>query len=150
MNDKEQIILVVEDNADDFEATYRSLRKAGICNKILRCEDGDDALDYLFRQGKYQDPETSPRPGVILLDLNLPGTDGKEVLQEVKADPNLKDIPVIVLTTSTDERDIKACYDAGANSYMSKRIDLKEFMEAIQRMSDFWLQIAILPKSNGT
>ena len=142
-----QVILVVEDNPDDFEATERALRKAGIANPIQRCVDGDDALDYLFREGEYSDPEKAPRPGLILLDLNLPGTDGREVLGELKKDDGLKSIPVIVLTTSTDERDIRSCYEAGANSYMSKRINLQEFMEAINRMSDFWLEIAVLPRN---
>ena len=140
------IILVVEDNPDDFEATERALRKAGISNPIHHCEDGEDALDFLFNRGEYSSVKDYPAPGLVLLDLNLPGTDGREVLQEMKNDPVKKSIPVIVLTTSTDSVDIEKCYDAGANSYMNKRIDLIEFMAAIQRMSDFWLEIALLPK----
>ena len=146
IGEQSQVILVVEDNPDDYEATERALKKSGIRNEIRHCVDGDDALDYLFREGEYSDPEDSPRPGLILLDLNLPGTDGREVLHELKSDEKLRNIPVIVLTTSTDERDIEACYAAGANSYMNKRINLVEFVQAIQRLTDFWLEIAILPK----
>ena len=141
-----QTILIIDDNLSDYEAALRSLRKAHIGNPVVHCADGDEALDYLHRRGRFADPKMSPRPGVILLDLNLPGTDGKDILADVKGDPELRMIPVIILTTSTDERDVEACYRMGANSYMKKRIDLNEFMAAIQRMSDFWLDIAILPK----
>lgn len=149
MTDTTRDIMIVEDSECDFEAAVRALRKACIGNRIIRCEDGDEVLDYLCRRGRYADPASSPRPGMILLDLNLPGTDGKEVLAVVKTDPDLKNIPVIVLTTSTDQRDIDACYAMGANSYMNKRIDMTEFMNAVQRMTDFWLEIALLPKTLG-
>jgi CheY-like chemotaxis protein len=145
MSSQASLIMIVEDNDSDYEAVMRFLRKNRIANRVLRCADGDDALDYLHRRGRYSDPHTSPRPGMILLDLNLPGTDGKDVLADVKRDPDLRAIPVIVLTTSTDDRDVRACYASGANSYMTKRIDVAEFMAAIQRMSDYWLTIAILP-----
>ncbi len=141
-----QPILLVEDNPEDFEATVRSFKKAGIANKILRCEDGDDALDYLHRRGEYTDPDAAPRPGVILLDLNMPGTDGRDVLLEIKSEMTLKSIPVIVLTTSTDERDIQDCYQAGANSYIQKPVDLAGFVESIQRLKDYWFEIVILPR----
>src|SRR5438105_2527750 len=98
----EHPILLVEDSPEDYQATVRAFQKAGLANPIFRCASGDDALDYLHRRGAYADPGRSPRPGVILLDLNLPGTDGREVLAEVKADARLKAIPVIVLTTSAD------------------------------------------------
>src|SRR5262245_37094272 len=111
-------ILLVEDSPEDYQATVRAFQKAGLLNPIFRCRDGDDALDFLYRRRAYVDPERAPRPGVILLDLNLPGTDGREVLAEVKGDESLKFIPVIVLTTSADERDVQGCYQAGANSYV--------------------------------
>ncbi|HSW11894.1 MAG TPA: response regulator [Solimonas sp.] len=149
MMNSAQVILIVDDNFSDYEAAVRSLRKACIANPIMHCADGDDALDYLHRRGKFSDPASSPRPGVILLDLNLPGTDGKDILADIKHDPDLQMIPVVILTTSTDERDVQACYRMGANSYMKKRIDLQEFMAAIQRMSDFWLEIAILPREKS-
>jgi two-component system response regulator len=142
----QQPILLVEDSPEDFEATVRALKRAGLANPILRCEDGDEALDYFFRRGRYADPALSPRPGIVLLDLNLPGTDGREVLAAVKADPDLRAIPVVVLTTSTDERDVERCYQVGANSYMKKPVDLAGFMQAIQRMKDFWFEVVIVPR----
>jgi two-component system response regulator len=138
-------ILVVEDNPEDYEATCRAFGRSGLVNPLHHCPDGDAALDYLFRRGPYAASGTSPRPGIILLDLNLPGTDGREVLQEVKADRHLKRIPVIVLTTSSDERDIRACYEAGANSYIRKPVDVPGFMGAVQRLRDYWMEVVILP-----
>ena len=144
-----QPILVVEDSPEDFETTVRGLTKAGLANPIFHCEDGDDALEYLRRQGKYTSEEDAPRPGIILLDLNLPGTDGREVLAEIKQDPNLKTIPVIVLTTSTDSRDIETCYQAGANSYVPKPVGMEGFMTALQRLKDYWFEIVVFPKDGG-
>ena len=141
-----QPILLVEDSPEDFETTERAFRKSGLKNPIFRCSDGEEALDFLLRRGSFADPETSPRPGVILLDLNLPGTDGREVLQEIKAHPDLKKIPVIVLTTSKDDRDVQACYQAGASSYVQKPVDLDGFMKAIERLNDYWFEVVILPK----
>ncbi|MBT3765481.1 MAG: response regulator [Rhodospirillaceae bacterium] len=146
MEQKNSCIMIVEDNPEDFETTLRAFRKSGVANKIVHCEDGDDALDYLYQRGDHADPETSPRPTVILLDLNLPGTDGREVLHDIKDNDSLKTIPVIVLTTSTDERDIEDCYSSGANSYMQKPVNLDGFMEAIQRLRDFWFKVVVLPK----
>jgi two-component system response regulator len=142
-----QPILLVEDSAEDVEATMRALRKAGLANPIHHCHDGDEALDYLKRRGKYAGSAKVPRPGVVLLDLNLPGTDGREVLAEAKGDPELRRIPVIILTTSSDERDIQRCYEAGANSYVKKPVDLEGFLQAIQRLSDYWFEVVILPKN---
>ena len=144
--EQHQPILLVEDSAEDAEATVRALRRAGLANPIHHCHDGDEALDYLRRRGQYAPPASAPRPGVVLLDLNLPGTDGREVLAEVKGDDALKQIPVIVLTTSTDQRDIDRCYEAGANSYVKKPVDLDGFLHAIQRLSDYWFEVVILPR----
>lgn len=141
-----QPILLVEDSPEDFETTQRAFRKSGLRNPIFRCSDGEEALDYLFRRGQYAEPGKAPRPGVILLDLNLPGTDGREVLAEIKADPSLKQIPVVVLTTSADERDVEGCYRAGASSYIQKPVDLDGFMRAIERLNDYWFEVVILPK----
>jgi CheY-like chemotaxis protein len=137
--------LLIEDSPEDYEATVRALRKAGLANPILRCEDGDEALDFLRRRGRYSAPAGVPRPGLILLDLNLPGTDGREVLEEIKADESLRSIPVVILTTSTDERDVERCYQAGANSYVKKPVDLDGFMRAVQRLKDFWFEVVIVP-----
>jgi CheY-like chemotaxis protein len=139
-----QPILLVEDSPEDFVTTERAFRKSGLKNPIIRCSDGDEALELLFRRGRFAD---APRPGVILLDLNLPGTDGREVLAEIKADPFLKQIPVIVLTTSSDDRDVAACYKAGASSYIQKPVDLEGFMRAIERLNDYWFEVVILPRS---
>ena len=138
-------LLLIEDSPEDYEVTVRGLRRAGLANPIYQCEDGDDALDYLFRRGEYTDPAQSPRPGVILLDLNMPGTDGYEVLAEIKAHEDLKVIPVVVLTTSSNESDIERCYRAGANSYVRKPVDLEGFMDAIRRLAEYWFTITILP-----
>lgn len=141
-----QPILLVEDSVEDFEATLRALRRARLANPIHRCADGDEALDYLHQRGKYADRTTSPKPGVILLDLNLPGTDGREVLAEAKSSPELKSIPIIILTTSSDERDVQRCYDAGANSYIKKPVDFDGFLAAIRRLTDYWFELVVLPR----
>lgn len=140
------LILIVEDSDIDFETTLRAFKNSNMANPIHRCEDGEEALDYLFRKNQYSEVENSPRPELILLDLNLPGTDGREVLEEIKKDPKLKAIPVIVLTTSSDEMDVEKCYQEGANSYIQKPVDLKGFFEAIERLRDFWFKVAVLPK----
>jgi CheY-like chemotaxis protein len=141
-----QPILLVEDSPEDYEATLRAFKKSGLKNPIFRCEDGDGALDFLHRRGRYADPEGAPRPGVILLDLNLPGTDGREVLSEIKSDEGLKNIPVIVLTTSNDDRDVEACYRAGANSYIQKPVDTDGFLRAIERLNGYWFEVVVLPQ----
>ena len=115
---------------------------------MLRCETGDDALDFLHRRGRYADPSVSPRPAIILLDLNLPGTDGRDVLVEIKSARPLAPIPVVVLTTSADSRDVEACYAAGANSYVQKPVDLDGFMDAIRLLSEYWFDVVILPKES--
>ena len=142
-----QPLLLVEDSPEDYETTLRALRRTGLGNPIFRCDDGEDALDYLHRRGGYADPALAPRPGLILLDLNLPGTDGREVLADIKGDEKLKSIPVIILTTSDAEIDVATCYRDGASSYIQKPVDLPGFVEAIRRLKDFWFEIVILPKS---
>jgi len=139
-------LLLVEDSPEDREATIRAFKKAGMANPIHTCVNGDDALDYLFRRGKYTDPKQAPLPNLILLDLNMPGTDGREVLAELKKTEELKVIPVIVLTTSTDDRDIAACYRMGANSYVKKPVDMEGFLRSIQRLKEYWFEVVILPR----
>jgi CheY-like chemotaxis protein len=140
-----QAILIVEDSPEDFEAVLRTFRRSGLRNPVFRCADGDQALDYLHRRGEYALPSKSPRPAIILLDLNLPGTDGREVLHEIKRAEELKLIPVVVLTTSSDQKDINACYGAGANSYMQKPVGLEGFAQALQRLKDYWFEAVLLP-----
>lgn len=137
-------ILIIEDNSEDYETTVRALRKVGVEKEIRRCEDGDDALDYLFQRGTYADPVSAPRPAIILLDLNMPGTDGFEVLDTLKKDNDLKIIPIVVLTTSSSERDIQACYKSGANSYIQKPVDLDGFVKTILRFKEYWLETVVL------
>lgn len=141
-----QLILIVEDNDDDFFATMRAFGKANLSNPVRRCTNGDQALDYLLRRGEFSAADAAPRPGIILLDLNLPGTDGRSVLHAIKSTPELQKIPVIVLTTSNAEQDIEQCYAAGANSYVQKPVDFEGFIRAISRLSEFWLGVSILPK----
>jgi two-component system, response regulator len=137
-----QPIMLIEDSPEDVEATLRAFRRSGLHNEIVHCATGDEALEQLH--GRV--PGGTPRPGIILLDLNLPGTDGREVLAELKASDALKSIPVVVLTTSSDERDVEACYRAGASSYIQKPVDMEGFLRAIQQLAGYWFEIVILPK----
>jgi CheY-like chemotaxis protein len=145
---KESLILLVEDSDEDYESTVRAFRKVRMANRLFRCEDGEQVLDYLFRRGVYSDPDKSPRPALILLDLNLPGTDGRTILSQIKKDPSLKTIPVVVLTTSSDERDISKCYEAGANSFIQKPVSFERYISAIERLNNYWFEIVLLPEVN--
>jgi two-component system, response regulator len=138
-------ILLVEDSPEDYFITVRAFRKSTVTNPIFHCVDGDDALDFLNRRGAYSDAAKAPRPAMILLDLNMPGTDGRAVLAEVKKNDLLKEIPVVVLTTSDDERDIQGCYQAGANSYIQKPVDMDSFVTVIHGLKNYWFEIALLP-----
>jgi CheY-like chemotaxis protein len=139
-------LLVVEDSDEDFEIIDRCLRRAGYDGPLTRCQTGDQTLDYLHRRGLFADPEPWARPAMMLLDINLPGIDGRTVLTRVKTDPSLRSIPVIVLTTSRDERDIDLCYRAGANSYVAKPVDIEGFSRAMSRLRAFWFEQSILPE----
>lgn len=140
-------ILLIEDNADDAAMTITSLRDANIQNEIVHCRTGDEALDLLYHRNDQEQKSTGAYlPSLILLDLNLPGTDGREVLRMLKEDELRKIIPVIVLTTSSDERDIVSCYDAGANSYIVKPVGFEGFITAMERLSDYWLEISVTPR----
>lgn len=141
-----QPILIVEDSDEDFEAVGRIMRRSAVTNPLFRCTDGDDALDFLYRTGAYSNPQIAPRPALILLDLNLPGTDGREVLEQIKQDENLKIIPVLVFTTSSNPRDVEECYKNGANGYIIKPIDLNRFMEMMRVVMDYWFQVIVLPE----
>jgi CheY-like chemotaxis protein len=144
-----QSILLVEDNPDDYESTCRAFKKANLSNPVVWCQSGRDALDYLKCEGAYKDAGISSRPGLVLLDLNMPGVDGRKTLEVIKQDNALKRIPVIILTTSADERDIKACYQAGANTYVQKPVSFDGLIEAIKRLKAYWFEIALLPKEAG-
>ncbi|UOR05527.1 response regulator [Hymenobacter aerilatus] len=139
-------ILVVEDSLEDFTALGRAFRKHALPNQLLRCEDGDQALEYL--QGYGQHPDwPSHLPAFILLDLNMPGTDGRTVLDVLKHDPRLLSIPVIVFTTSANHRDVEECYRLGANSYLTKPIEYTVLEEKVELIIQYWLQASQLPLS---
>ncbi|WP_404785138.1 response regulator [Altericista sp. CCNU0014] len=138
-------LLIVEDSNEDFEAFERCLKQYSSAIPIYRCTDGDRALAFLYRTDYYTNPETSPRPGLILLDLNLPGTDGRALLHCIKQDDRLRAIPVVVFTTSNNPKDIEACYHQGANSYIIKPMDFKLLKQSIQTLLSYWLEITVLP-----
>jgi CheY-like chemotaxis protein len=135
-------ILLVEDNPGDVRLTVEALRDAKVRNRLHVAVDGVEALAFLRREGKHAE---APRPDVILLDLNLPRKDGREVLAEVKADEDLRRIPVVVLTTSSSEQDIVRTYDLHANCYITKPVDLEQFIKVVKGIEDFWLTIVKLP-----
>ncbi len=136
-----QPILIVDDNDDDFEATKRAFSKTNLGNPIAHAMSGDEALRYLRGAGT--------RPGIILLDLNMPGLDGRQTLEAIKRSVELRKIPVVILTTSDDERDVKSCYDLGANTYIQKPVDFDGLIAAIQRLKEYWFEIAILPRAHN-
>ena len=137
-----QPILLIDDNPYDYEATKRTFQQLGLKNPLMYCADGDEALDLLQGRSPMFQAALPPRPGLILLDLNLPGTDGRDVLMHLKGDPQLKTIPIIILTTSSDPEDIESCYLQGANSYMVKPVNYDGLVEAMRRLFDFWLEVA--------
>jgi CheY-like chemotaxis protein len=134
-------ILLVEDSPSDVAMTVAALREGHIANDMHVASDGEEALDYLFRRGEFRD---APRPDLILLDLNLPKKDGREVLAEVKADDSLRVVPVVVLTTSAAESDVLRMYKLHANSYITKPVGFDQFLSAIQHIEDFWLTLVRL------
>ena len=137
-------ILLVEDNPGDVRLTVEALKEAKVLNKLTVVKDGIEALSLLRRQGPY---DKTTRPDLILLDLNLPKKDGREVLAEIKADDNLKRIPVVILTTSQDEQDVLKTYNLYANCYITKPVDLEQFITVVKSIEDFWLGIVVLPKN---
>ena len=135
-------ILLVEDNPGDVRLTKEALKEGKVLNKLHTVEDGIEALAFLNREGKYADV---PRPELILLDLNLPKKDGRDVLAEIKGNGDLKRIPVVVLTTSRSEQDILKSYDLNANCYITKPVDLDQFISVVKSINEFWLSIVKLP-----
>jgi len=136
-------ILLVEDNPGDARLTIEAMREAKMSNRIHVVEDGVEAMQFLRREGRFGD---APRPDLILLDLNLPKKDGRAVLAEVKADPALRRIPVVVLTTSRAEEDVLRAYDLHANCYVTKPVDLAQFMKIVAQIEEFWIKVVVLPK----
>jgi CheY-like chemotaxis protein len=137
-------ILLVEDNPGDVRLTVEALKEDKLQNNLHIVKDGMEAMAFLYQDGEYAD---APRPDLILLDLNLPKKDGREVLEEIKADENLKRIPVVILTTSQAEEDILKTYDLHANCYITKPVNLDQFAKVVQSIEQFWLTIVRLPSS---
>ena len=135
-------ILLVEDNPGDIRLTQEAFKEGNINNQIHVTKDGNDALDFVYQRGEYTD---AVRPDIILLDLNLPRKNGDEVLEEIKADPDLKQIPVVVLTTSAADEDILNSYKLHTNAYLTKPVDPDEFIDLIRSFEDFWLELVKLP-----
>jgi CheY-like chemotaxis protein len=140
----QHLILIVEDSPEDFEISERALRRAGVDARILNCFDGDDALDFLTGTGHHAGRDTNDRPSLILLDLNLPGTDGREVLREIKNNRELRRIPVVVLTTSADARDVERSYREGAASYIQKPVNLAALNRVMERIKEYWFDTVML------
>jgi CheY-like chemotaxis protein len=142
---KPAVILLAEDDRGDQELTRRALEAGKIRNDLRIVENGEEALAYLFRRGKYKDPVSSPRPDLLLLDLNLPRVDGREVLERVRADGKLRRMAVVVLTTSRQEEDILRSYELGCNSFITKPVAMDQFIRFIQAVEEYWFQIVVLP-----
>jgi CheY-like chemotaxis protein len=147
--DAGRVILVVEDSDEDYEATLRAFHKAEVNRPVRRCVDGEEALDYLLCRGRYAESGKAPRPALVLLDLNLPGTDGHEVLEQIKAHCQTRDTPVVVLTTSSSPRDIDACYRHGANSYIIKPVNFERLLGSIRQLNQYWFETVSLPGGNS-
>jgi chemotaxis family two-component system response regulator Rcp1 len=135
-------ILLVEDNLGDVRLTQEALKEGKVLNTLYIVKDGVEALDFLRRQGEYRQ---AVRPDIILLDLNLPRMDGRELLAQIKADPDLRRIPVVILTTSKDEADILYSYDLHANCYITKPVDLEQFFKVVILVEEFWFMVVKLP-----
>jgi two-component system, chemotaxis family, response regulator Rcp1 len=146
LNQRSIEILLVEDNPGDVRLTEEALKEGKVINRLSVVPDGVEALAYLRKTGEYASAAT---PDLVLLDLNLPKKDGREVLAEVKQDPELRKIPVVVLTTSRDEQDILKSYDLHANCYITKPVDFEQFIRVVRAIEDFWLSVVKLPPNGG-
>ena len=142
-------LLVVEDSNEDFKILRRLMRRMDVQNPIYRCTSGDEVLEFLHGVGNYENPNVAPKPSVILLDLNLPGIDGREVLARLKQDQSFRGIPIVVFTTSSNPRDIELCYQRGANGYLIKPMDMNELQKTMQAFVDYWLEVNTPPSLDG-
>lgn len=140
------VILMADDDADDRMLTKDALTESRVLNDLRFVEDGEELLDYLKGRGAYADRESSPRPGLILLDLNMPKKDGREALKEIKADPELRRIPIVVMTTSKAEEDVYRSYDLGASSFITKPVTFDRLVELMRTMGQYWVEFVELPE----
>ncbi|MFH0888511.1 MAG: response regulator [Planctomycetota bacterium] len=147
---EKNVILLVEDNPDDEMLTLRALKKNNIMNSVVVAHDGAEALDYLFGSGQFAGRDTSSTPQVTLLDLKLPKIDGIEVLKRIRADERTKLMPVVILTSSKEDRDLIRGYESGANSYIRKPVDFDQFIEAVRQLGLYWLVLNQTAPKNGT
>ena len=141
------VILMADDDADDREMAQEAFAESRLRNDLRFVKDGIELLDYLFQRNDYAEAGVAPRPGLILLDLNMPRMDGRQALDVIKAEPKLKSIPVIILTTSKAEADILLSYDLGANSFITKPVRFQDLIKVVHSLTDYWLEIVSLPES---
>jgi len=144
MNEVE--VLLVEDNPSDAELTLRALKKQNLANKLFHVKDGAEAIDFLFSQGAYADRRVKNGPKVVLLDLKLPKVDGIEVLRRIKSDDRTKKIPVVVMTSSREDRDLNECYQLGVNGYVVKPVEFEDFARAVSQLGCYWLLLNETPR----
>lgn len=151
MRDKKNpvTIVIAEDDEDDYILTRDAFAESRLINNLVWVHDGEELLDYLTRHGEYAAPESSPRPALILLDLNMPRMDGREALERIKTDASLRSIPVVVLTTSRAEEDIVRSYDMGVNSFIQKPVSFSDFAQALSLLGTYWLEVVALPPEIG-
>ena len=144
------VILMADDDDDDFLLTQKALKESKLLNTLFRVKDGEELLDYLHQRGDYENGSNGycGRPGVILLDLNMPRKDGREALRDIKSDPDLRDIPVVVFTTSKAEEDIYKSYKLGVNSFITKPVTFDGLIDVVQALGKYWFQIVELPLKN--
>lgn len=147
---KDRIILLVEDSPDDVDLTLRALKKSNVLNEVVVVRDGAEALDYLFAAGTYSGRDSTVMPEVVLLDLKLPKVDGLEVLRQIRADERTKLLPVVILTSSNEQRDVVESYKLGANSYIRKPVDFDQFIESVRQLGLYWLVLnESVPRPGG-
>lgn len=139
------IILLADDDPEDRMLVEDAFIESRLANDLRFVEDGEQLMDYLYRRGRYADPTSAPRPGVILLDLNMPRKDGREALKEIKSDPKLRRIPIVVLTTSRAEEDVFRSYDLGVNSFVTKPVTFAAMVELMKTLGKYWFEIVELP-----
>jgi CheY-like chemotaxis protein len=142
-------ILLADDDADDRKLTHEAFVENRLANQLHFVEDGEELMDYLHRRGKFSDMSNAPLPGLILLDLNMPRKDGREALREIKAHPDLRRIPIVVLTTSKAEEDIIRSYDLGVNSYITKPVTFKSLVELVKVLGCYWFEVVELPREEN-